>query len=79
MRRRVAYSLAIVRMILVPVILLSVYYLIAMARIVDRIVSVDAPVATMAQQWRFRPYQSPTPEPRITLRPRKLLMKIERR
>jgi CHASE3 domain sensor protein len=50
LRRRVAYSLAIVRLILVPVILLSIYYLIAMARIVDRIVSVDAPVATMAQQ-----------------------------
>ena len=50
LRRRVAYSLAIVRLILVPVILLAVYYLLAMGRIVDRIVSVNAPVATMAQR-----------------------------
>jgi CHASE3 domain sensor protein len=50
LRRKVAYSLAIVRLILVPVILLAVYYLFAMARIVDRIVSVDAPVATMAER-----------------------------
>ena len=50
LRRKVAYSLAIVRLILVPVILLAIYYLFAMARIVDRIVSVDAPVATMAER-----------------------------
>jgi CHASE3 domain sensor protein len=50
LRRRVAYSLAIVRLILVPVIFLAIYYLIAMGRIVDRIVSVDAPVATMAER-----------------------------
>jgi methyl-accepting chemotaxis protein len=50
LRRRVAYSLAIVRLILVPVILLAIYYLFAMGRIVDRIVSVDAPVATLAQR-----------------------------
>ena len=50
LRRRVAYSLAIVRAILVPVIFLAIYYLFAMAWIVDRIVSVDAPVATMAEQ-----------------------------
>lgn len=50
LRRRVAYSLAIVRLILVPVILLAVYYLFRMGLIVDRIVSVDAPVATMADQ-----------------------------
>ncbi|HUU12133.1 MAG TPA: hypothetical protein VM182_00310 [Terriglobia bacterium] len=50
LRRRVAYSLAIVRLILVPVILLSIYYLFAISRIVDRIVSVDAPVATLAQR-----------------------------
>ncbi|MBZ5515368.1 MAG: hypothetical protein LAN62_11140 [Acidobacteriia bacterium] len=50
LRRRVAYSLAVVRLILVPVILLAVYYLFAMGHIVDRIVSVDAPVATLAQQ-----------------------------
>jgi CHASE3 domain sensor protein len=49
LRWRVAYSLAIVRLILVPVILLAVYYLFAMTRIVDRIVSVDAPVATLAK------------------------------
>jgi CHASE3 domain sensor protein len=48
LRRKVAYSLAIVRLILVPVILLAIYYLFAMGRIVDRIVSVDAPVATLA-------------------------------
>ena len=45
LRRRVAYSLAIVRLILVPVILLAVYYLFRMGLIVDRIVNVDAPVA----------------------------------
>jgi CHASE3 domain sensor protein len=50
LRRRVAYSLAIVRLILVPVILLSIYYLFAVSSIVDRIVSVDAPVATLAQR-----------------------------
>ncbi len=37
LRKRVGYSLAIVRLILVPVIFLSVYYLFAMGRIVDRI------------------------------------------
>jgi len=42
--------LAIVRLILVPVILLAIYYLFAMSLIVDRIVSVDAPVATLAQR-----------------------------
>jgi len=50
MRRRVAYSLGIVRLILVPVILLSVYYLVQMGRIVDRIVSVDAMVAMQAER-----------------------------
>lgn len=50
LRRRVAYSLAIVRLILVPVILLAIYYLFAMGRIVDGIVSVDAPVATLAER-----------------------------
>jgi nitrogen fixation/metabolism regulation signal transduction histidine kinase len=48
MRRRIAYSLAIVRLILVPVILLAVYYLFRMGWIVDRIVSVDAAVAMQA-------------------------------
>ncbi len=50
LRRRVAYSLALVRLILGPVIILAIYYLIAMGRIVDRIVSVDAPTATLAER-----------------------------
>ncbi len=50
LRRRVLYSFALVRLVLAPVILLAVYYLFQMGRIVDRIVSVDAPAATMAQQ-----------------------------
>ncbi|HEY2460138.1 MAG TPA: HAMP domain-containing protein [Candidatus Acidoferrum sp.] len=50
LRRRVAYSLAIVRMVLVPVIFLAVYYLFAMGRIIDRIVNVDAPAAAAAEQ-----------------------------
>jgi CHASE3 domain sensor protein len=50
LRKRVAYSLAIVRLILVPVIFFAVYYLYAMGRIVDRIVNVDAPAAKLAQQ-----------------------------
>src|SRR4029077_18310814 len=50
LRKRVAYSLAIVRLILVPVIFLAVYYLFVMGRIVDRIVNVDAPAAQLAEQ-----------------------------
>jgi CHASE3 domain sensor protein len=50
LRQRIIYSLAIVRIILVPVIFLAIYYLFRMGWIVDRIVSVDAPAATMAQQ-----------------------------
>jgi CHASE3 domain sensor protein len=50
LRKRVAYSLAIARFILVPVILLAVYYLFEMGWIVDRIVNVDAPAATLAQK-----------------------------
>jgi CHASE3 domain sensor protein len=50
LRKRVAYSLAIARFILVPVILLAVYYLFEMGWIVDRIVNVDAPAATLAQR-----------------------------
>src|SRR5260370_9817955 len=50
LRKRVAYSLAIVRLILVPVIFLSVYYLFAMGRIVHRILNVDAPAAKLAEQ-----------------------------
>jgi CHASE3 domain sensor protein len=50
LRRRVAYSLAVVRLILVPVIVLAVYYLFQIGFIVDHIVSYDAPAATLAQQ-----------------------------
>jgi CHASE3 domain sensor protein len=50
LRRRVAYSLAIARLILVPVVLLAVYYLFEMGWIVDRIVNTDAPAATHAQE-----------------------------
>lgn len=50
LHRRVAYSLILARLILVPVILLAVYYLFRMGFIVDKIVSVDAPAATYAQQ-----------------------------
>jgi len=50
LRKRVAYSLAIVRLILVPVMFLAVYYLFVMGRIVDRIVNVDAPAAKLAEQ-----------------------------
>ncbi len=50
LRRRVAYSLAIVRLILVPVIVLAIYYLFTQSWIVERIVSYDAPAATLSQQ-----------------------------
>lgn len=50
LQKRVVYSMAIVRLILVPVIFLAVYYLFAMGRIVDRIVSTDAPAAKLAEQ-----------------------------
>ena len=50
LRRRTAYSLALVRLILVPVIILAVYYLFRMGWIIDRIVNVDAPAAGLAQQ-----------------------------
>ncbi|MGD0126305.1 MAG: hypothetical protein ABSF46_13160 [Terriglobia bacterium] len=50
LRRRVAYSLGLVRLILAPVIFLTVYYIFAMGWIVDRIVSVDAPMATQAER-----------------------------
>jgi CHASE3 domain sensor protein len=50
LQKRVAYSLAIVRLILAPVIFLAVYYLFAMGRIVDRIVNVDAPAGKLAEQ-----------------------------
>ena len=35
-------------------------------------------LATIAQQWRFRPITPPTAEPRITLRPAALRMRLER-
>jgi CHASE3 domain sensor protein len=50
LQKRVAYSMAIVRLILVPVIFLAVYYLVVMGQIVDRIVNVDAPAAKLAEQ-----------------------------
>jgi len=50
LQRRTAYSLALVRLILAPVILLAIYYLFRMGWIVDRIVNVDAPAAALAQQ-----------------------------
>ena len=54
LRRRVVYSLAIVRFILLPVIALAIYYLFVMASIVDRIVSVDAPSPTWLNSPRPR-------------------------
>src|SRR5215831_17961852 len=50
LRRRTAFSLAIVRLILAPVIFLAVYYLFRIGWIVDRIVNVDAPASALAQQ-----------------------------
>jgi nitrogen fixation/metabolism regulation signal transduction histidine kinase len=50
LRRRVAYSLVVVRVILFPVIAMSVYYLLEIGWLVDRIVSFDAPAATLSQQ-----------------------------
>src|SRR5207245_9379848 len=49
-RRLFAYSLALFRLFRGPVIILAIYYLIATGRIVDRIVSVDAPTATLAER-----------------------------
>ena len=50
LRRRVGYSLAIVRLIFAPVIILAVYYLFQMGWIVDRIVNVDERAATLTEQ-----------------------------
>jgi CHASE3 domain sensor protein len=50
LQKRTAYSLAIVRLILVPVFFLAVYYLFRMSHIVDIIVNVDAQAAALAQQ-----------------------------
>ena len=64
LRRRVASSLALVRLILVPVIFTAVYYLFAMASIVDRIVNVDAPVARNAERrprWKSLTPAGPRP------------------
>lgn len=58
LRRRVAYSLAAVRLILVPVLWLAGYYLFEMGWIVDRIVSVDAPAASLAQQGSIEMLQA---------------------
>jgi len=50
LRRRVALSLAVVRLILAPVLFLSVYYLIRMDSILERVLNVDAPTGTLAQR-----------------------------
>lgn len=50
LRRRTAMSLAVVRLILVPVIVLAVFYLFKMGLIVNRIVRLDAPTARLAEQ-----------------------------
>jgi CHASE3 domain sensor protein len=50
LKRRVAYSLGIVRIILAPVIFLTIYYLVEMGAIVNRIVNIDAPATTLAEQ-----------------------------
>ena len=36
-------------------------------------------LATIAQRWRFVPHQAPTPEPKITLRPKGRLMAVRAR
>jgi hypothetical protein len=46
LRRRTAYSLVLVRLILAPVIFLTVYYLFQMGWIVNHIVNTDAPAET---------------------------------
>jgi CHASE3 domain sensor protein len=50
LKRRVVYSLAIVRLILAPVIFLTIYYLFEIVSIVNRIVDVEAPVTKLAEQ-----------------------------
>jgi nitrogen fixation/metabolism regulation signal transduction histidine kinase len=49
LRRRVGYSLLVVRLVLAPVIFIAIYYLVVMGRLVDRIVNVDAQVSTLAE------------------------------
>src|SRR5258708_25574522 len=63
LRRRVAYSLGIVRLILVPVIVLAVYYLIQTGFIIHPIVSYDAPAATLAPQATIELLYAPPPHP----------------
>jgi methyl-accepting chemotaxis protein len=50
LKRRVAYGLAVVRLILAPVIFLTIYYLFEMGTIVNRIVNINAPATTLAEQ-----------------------------
>ena len=50
LKRRVVYSLAIVRIILVPVIFLTIYYLFQIVAIVNHIVDKDAPATNLAEQ-----------------------------
>jgi HAMP domain-containing protein len=50
LRRRTVISLAVVRLILVPVLVLAVFYLFQMGLIVDRIVRLDAPTARLAER-----------------------------
>jgi CHASE3 domain sensor protein len=50
LKRRVAYGLAIVRLILAPVIFLTIFYLFKVGSIVNRIVNVDAPATNLAEQ-----------------------------
>jgi CHASE3 domain sensor protein len=69
LRRRVAYSLAMVRLILVPVIFLAVYYLFRMGWIVDRIVNVDAEVSTQAEQASIQMMDARRAERNYFLRP----------
>ncbi len=50
LKRRVVYSLAIVRIILVPVIFLTIYYLFQIVAILNQIVDIDAPTTKFAEQ-----------------------------
>ena len=50
LKRRVVYSLAIVRIILVPVIFVTIYYQFEIVSIVNRIVDIDAPATKLADQ-----------------------------
>ena len=50
LKRRVVYSLAIVRIILVPVIFLTIYYLFQIVAILNQIVDIDAPITKFAEQ-----------------------------